>query len=157
MIIFICHLSKVMHFVFFIFLFHFPSYGKIFSIPHSGNKCFWTINKNVGAGINTLMSVSDGLGLSIFYRKMEKVRPMREEMDGKVVYFPPESAFLSLILYVYTVLFRICILIWRVNNYVSHQKKVQTGEMKVQFENFWELFTSFQNLFQKSCTTIINW
>ena len=25
-------------------------------------------------------------------RKMEKARPMREEMDGKVVYFPPESA-----------------------------------------------------------------
>ena len=41
------------------------------------------------------MSISDGLGPSIFCRKMEKARPMREEMDGKVVYFPPESAFLS--------------------------------------------------------------
>ena len=39
------------------------------------------------------MSISDGLGPSIFCRKLENERPMREEMDGKVVYFPPESAF----------------------------------------------------------------
>ena len=52
----------------------------------------------VGAGIDSLMSVSGGLRLSIFYRKMEKARPMREEMAGKVVYFPPESAFLTLTL-----------------------------------------------------------
>ena len=45
------------------------------------------------------MSISDGLGLSFFCRKMEKARPMREEMDGKVVPFPPVSAFLSLMLY----------------------------------------------------------
>ena len=30
---------------------------------------------------------------------MEKARPMREQMDGKVVYFPPESALLPLMLY----------------------------------------------------------
>ena len=36
--------------------------------------------------MDTLMSISGGLGLSIFC-------PMREEMDGKVVYFPLESAF----------------------------------------------------------------
>ena len=47
----------------------------------------------VGAGINTLMSISDGLRPSIFCQTMEKARPMREEMDGKVVSFPPESAF----------------------------------------------------------------
>ena len=46
----------------------------------------------VGAGINTMMSVSDGLGPYIFCRKLEKARIMREEMDGKVVYLPPESA-----------------------------------------------------------------
>ena len=48
-----------------------------------------TVNKGVGAGISTLMSISDGLGPSIFCRKMEKARPMREEMDGKDVYLPP--------------------------------------------------------------------
>ena len=52
--------------------------------------------QHVGAGINALMSISDGLGPSIFCRKMEKARPMMEEMHGKVVYFPPESAFLTL-------------------------------------------------------------
>ena len=83
-----------------------------------------TVNKSVGAGINTLMSISDGLGPSIFCRKMEKARPMREEMDGKVVYFPPESALLPLMLYFSTVLFPICTLTWRVNNYVSQQEKV---------------------------------
>ena len=65
---------------------------------------FGTVNKNVGAGINILMSISDGLGLSIFCRNVEKARPMREEMDEKVVYFPPESAFLFLMLYLSTVL-----------------------------------------------------
>ena len=55
--------------------------------------------QHVGAGINALMSISDGLGPSIFCRKMEKARPMMEEMDGKFVYFPPESAFLTLMLY----------------------------------------------------------
>ena len=44
----------------------------------------------VGAGIGTLISISDGLLPSIFCRKMEKARPMREKMEGKVVYFPPE-------------------------------------------------------------------
>ena len=83
-----------------------------------------TVNKGVGAGINTLMSISDGLSLSIFCRKMEKTRPMREEMDGKVVFFPPESALLPLMLYFSTVLFPICTLTWRVNNYVSRQEKV---------------------------------
>ena len=51
--------------------------------------------QHVGAGINALMSSADGSGASIFFRKIEKARPMMEEMDGKVVYFPPESAFLT--------------------------------------------------------------
>ena len=49
--------------------------------------------------MNALMFISEGLGPSIFCRKMEKARPMMEEMDGKVAYFPPESAFLTLMLY----------------------------------------------------------
>ena len=83
-----------------------------------------TVNKSVGAGINTLMSISDGLGPSIFCRKIEKARPMREEMDGKVVYFSKESALLPLMLYLSTVLFPICALTWRANKYVSRQEKV---------------------------------
>ena len=115
-----------------------------------------TVNKSVAAGINTLMSISDGLGPSVFCRKMEKARPMREEMDGKVVYFPPESALLPLMLYISTVLFPICTLAWRVNIYVSRQEKVQIGETKVQRQNCLEnlstfsreLLRAFQNFFE---------
>ena len=39
------------------------------------------------------MSISEELNPSISHQKMEGPRHMREEMDGKVVYFPPESAF----------------------------------------------------------------
>ena len=54
----------------------------------------------VSAARNTLMSISDGLGPSIFsVEKWKCVRPVGEGMDGKVVYFPPESAFLTLMLY----------------------------------------------------------
>ena len=49
---------------------------------------------------------------------MEKARPNMEEMDGKAVYFPPESTCLTLM---YNVLFPICTLTWRVNKYVSRQ------------------------------------
>ena len=42
------------------------------------------------------MSISDGLGPSIYCRKMEKARPKMEEMGEKVVYFPAELAFLTL-------------------------------------------------------------
>ena len=53
----------------------------------------------VSAGENTLMSVSDGIGPFIFCRKMEKARPMREEMDGKVVNCRQSRHFLTLIIY----------------------------------------------------------
>ena len=59
---------------------------------------FLNCDQNVGTEIDALKSISDGLGPSIFCRKMEKPRPMRDEMDGKLVYFPPESAFLTLML-----------------------------------------------------------
>ena len=105
------------------FLIHFYKKGNIFLFPFTEFFCR-TVNKSVGAGINTLMSISNGLGPSIFCRKMEKARPMREEMDGRVVYFPPELALLPLMLYLSTVLFPICTLTWRANIYVSRQEKV---------------------------------
>ena len=58
---------------------------------------------------------------------------VREGRNGwKSVYFPPESATFPLIYNMNKVLFPICTLIWRVNNYVSRQGKVYIGEMKVQ-------------------------
>ena len=56
---------------------------------------FLDCKEYVGAGINTLMSIPDGFGPSFFCRNMEKARPMREEMDGKVVYVPPSGQFLQ--------------------------------------------------------------
>ena len=50
---------------------------------------FLYCKQDVGARINTLIFISDGLGPSIFRRKMERASRVREEMDGKVVYFPP--------------------------------------------------------------------
>ena len=67
------------------------------------------------------MSVSDGLGRYIFCRKMEKMRPMREEMDGKMFISRESWDFLftdNLI----KILFPICTLSWRVNN-VSRQRR----------------------------------
>ena len=70
------------------------------------------------------MSISDGLGPSIFCRKMEKARPKMEEVDGKVVHFLPESAFLNFDVLMSNVFFPICTLTWRVSKYVSRQEKV---------------------------------
>ena len=61
--------------------------------PNYGVYNYQDCKQYVGAGMDTLMSISDGLGPSIFCRKIEKARPMREEMDGEVVYIPRESAF----------------------------------------------------------------
>ena len=57
---------------------------------------FLDFKQNVGAGIDSLMSISDGLRPSIFCRKIEKARTVREEMDVRVVYFPPELAFFTM-------------------------------------------------------------
>ena len=38
----------------------------------------------VGAGITTLMSISDGSDSTFFCRKMERTQSVRGEMDGKV-------------------------------------------------------------------------
>ena len=84
----------------FFFLFSLFSILNYFIFLFQLKKLVYEDCKNhVGAGTNALMSISDGLGPSIFCRKMEKARPMMEEMDGKVVCSPPESAFLTLMLY----------------------------------------------------------
>ena len=59
--------------------FHFPK--EMFNIFHLRIIQFFDSEQYVGAGT----PISDGLVPSIFCRKMEKTRPMREEMGGKVV------------------------------------------------------------------------
>ena len=67
-------------------------------------------------------------------------------MDGRVVYVPPESALSPLMLYFSTVLFPICTLIWRANNFVSRRIKGKIGETKVQRQNFWGIRQNFAEL-----------
>ena len=56
---------------------------------------FLDCKQYVGAGLNTLMSFPHELGPSIFCRMMEKARPMREEIYGKIVCLPQESTFFT--------------------------------------------------------------
>ena len=77
----------------------------------------------VAAGITTLMSICDGSHLYFFRQKMEKTRSVKEEMDGRV-FISRKSWQFSFITNMIKVLFPICTLIWRVNNYVSRQGKV---------------------------------
>ena len=78
----------------------------------------------VGAGISTSMSISDGSNRTFSCRKMGKKRSVREEMDGRVFISRQSRHPFSLINNMNKVLFPICTLIWRVNNYVSRQGKV---------------------------------
>ena len=76
--------------VFYLILVHFP-------ILSSYGKSFWSfvyiIIYCVGAGISTLISISDWSYPYIFRRNMEKTRSVLEEMEGKLFFFPPESAY----------------------------------------------------------------
>ena len=73
---------------------------------------FWSIHflvckHNNGAVIITLRSISNGLNSSSFCRKMERARPMKENMDKEVVIFPLELEFQSLAVFMMEVLFPI--------------------------------------------------
>ena len=68
------------------------------------------------------MPFSDGLGPSFFRRKMDGTRPLREEVDGKVFIFR-QSWHFSFDVDFKPVLFPICTLTWRANNYVSRQRR----------------------------------
>ena len=64
------------------------------------------------------------IGPYFFCRKMEKTRSVREEMDGKVFISRQSRHLFPFINNMIKVLFFICTLIWRVDNYVSRQGKV---------------------------------
>ena len=73
-----------MFFVFYFISFTFPFHLLYFPflIKQIRNIICRNCKQDVGAGVNILMSISDGLGPSIFCRKMEEARPMKEELDG---------------------------------------------------------------------------
>ena len=78
----------------------------------------------VGAGITTLMSISDVSDPHLFCRKMEKSWSVKEEMDGKVFISRHSRHRFPFINNIIKVLSPICTLIWSANNYVSRQGKV---------------------------------
>ena len=70
------------------------------------------------------MPIFDGSDRTFPCRKVGKTRSVREEMDGKVFISRQSRHTFPLINNMIKVLFPICTLIWRVNNYVSRQEKV---------------------------------
>ena len=102
---------SLFHFSYFILLSQSTKFLK-FSI-YGINNC-QDSEQYVGAGINTLMTFCDGLGPSIFCQKMQETAsiPFRQ------------SQYFDFDIVICKVLFPICTLTWRVNNYVSRQEKV---------------------------------
>ena len=102
----------------------FPLYFSIFLLWKRLLSFVYVIIYCVGAGITTLMSISDGSDPYVFRRKMEKTRSEKEEMDGEMFFFPARVCIFCFINNMIQLLFAVCTLIWRVNDYVSRQGKV---------------------------------
>ena len=68
---------------------------------------FLDCKQHAGAGLNTLMSISDGLGPSFFCRKMEKARPMREKWMERFI-ISRQSRHFNFDVIIFKVLFPIC-------------------------------------------------
>ena len=87
--------------VFYLILLH-------FSILSSYGKSFWSfvyvIIYCVGAGIVTLISISDWSDTYIFRRKMEKTRSVKEEMEGKL-FISRQSRHISFVIIMIKLLF----------------------------------------------------
>ena len=93
------------------------SYGKLL------RSFVYVIIYCVGAGITTLVSIPDESHPYVFRRKMGKTRSVKGKMYGEVFVFRRSGHF-SFIDNNIKVLFPICTLIWRANNFVSRQGKV---------------------------------
>ena len=68
------------------------------------------------------MCISDELYPYLFHRKMEKMRYMKEEMDGKA-FISRQPWHFSFVNFMIKVTFPINNLTWYVNNYVSRRGK----------------------------------
>ena len=77
------------------------------------------------------MSISDGLGPSIFCAKDGKGASYDGRDGWKSFLFPARVGIFDFDVLMNKVLFPICTLTWRVNNCVSLQEKVYIGEVKV--------------------------
>ena len=94
--------------VFYLILVHFlilSSYGKSFWL------FVYVFIYRVGAGISTLISISDWSDPYIFRRKMGKTRSVKEEMEGKL-FISRQGRHISFLF-----------IMIKINNYVSRQGK----------------------------------
>ena len=69
-------------------LYVFHLFFDVFLLISFHGKPVWTlvyvIIYYVGAGVTTLMAISDGLDPYLFRRKMKNTRSLKEELDGEV-------------------------------------------------------------------------
>ena len=115
-----CSISSFFHFKYFSF-----SYlRKFFVFSIYGVNNYQDCKQYVGAGKNTLMSISDGLGPSIFLSKDEKGASYQGIDGWKSCLIPARVGISDFDVIVYEVLFPICNSTSRVKNYVSCQEKV---------------------------------
>ena len=75
----------------------------------------------VGAKISSLISIYDGLIPDIFRQNYEKTQAMGEKMDGNW-FISNQNWHFPFIVSKVEVLVPICILTWRVSNYLSRQE-----------------------------------
>ena len=105
-----------MHFVFFISLF---LTKEIFSFFPFMEHTFLDCKQYVGAGIDTLMPIFEGLGPSVFLSKDEKSAFCEGRHGWKSCSLAATVGIFNFDVIIYKVLFPTCTLTWRVNNYVS--------------------------------------
>ena len=84
----------------------------------------------IGAGITILMSIPTDRTLTFSVERWKRCGPWRMKWTEACL-LPAKVGIFSFINNMIKVLFPICTLNWRVNNYVSRQGKVQIGETKV--------------------------
>ena len=87
-----------------------------FLYANQGNNC--SSKRYVGEGKSTLMSITYRLSRPIFFRKLEKTRHRREEIDVRE-FCSRLRWYFHLGVFIMKGLSSICILTWRVNNYAK--------------------------------------
>ena len=108
--------------LFYVFSLHFDVFLLFFCYGKLVWSFVYVIICCVSAEITTLMSISDKLDPYSFCRKIKETRSVKGEMDGEV-FISRQSRHFSFIYNMIKVLFPICTLTWRVNNYVSRQEE----------------------------------
>ena len=106
----------------------FSNYGNLFEVECSSEN-------HASAVLSTLFALSDELSPTTFCAKMEKTRPMRTKVDGKV--FISRLKWRFSISFFTKVLSPNCTLTWFLKNYASHKGKALNRKTKVPKHEVW--------------------